>query len=95
MLKAAKLTNGIGARIAHNILCTSTVDALMLLDHVLASVANAKTRKTTKTALCKAHATSRNKAPVTIRDSQHFYIIFSRYLTGIRRWLIVPNAGNH
>jgi hypothetical protein len=50
MLEAAKLTNGIGARIAHNILCISTQDALTLLDHVLASVANAKKRKTTKTA---------------------------------------------
>jgi hypothetical protein len=50
MLKAAKLTSGIGARIAHNILCISTADALTLLDHVLASVANAKKRKTTKPA---------------------------------------------
>ena len=50
MLKVAKLTNGIGARIARNIPCTSTVDALTLLDHVLDSVANAKKRKTTKTA---------------------------------------------
>lgn len=50
MLKVAKLINGIGAGIARNILCTSTVDALTLLDHVLAYVANAKKRKTTKTA---------------------------------------------
>jgi hypothetical protein len=50
MLKEAKLTNGIGAKIAHNIPCIPTKDALTLLDHVLASVANAKKKKTTKTA---------------------------------------------
>jgi len=50
MLKAAKLTNGIGARIAHNTPCTSMQDALALLDHVMVSVANAKKRKATKTA---------------------------------------------
>jgi len=50
MSKEAKLTNGIGARIARNILCISTADALTLLDHVLASVPNAWKRKTTKPA---------------------------------------------
>jgi hypothetical protein len=50
MLKVAKLTNGIGARIARNILCIFTVDALTLLGHVLISAVNAKKRKTTKTA---------------------------------------------
>jgi len=79
MLKAVRLTNGIGARIAHSILCISSADALTLLDHAPASVANAKKRKTTKTAQHEEHAISRNKAPLTIGDSQHFYIIFSSY----------------
>jgi hypothetical protein len=50
MLKAARLTNGIGARIVHSTPCTSMRDALTLLDHVMVSVANAKKRKTIKTA---------------------------------------------
>jgi hypothetical protein len=56
MLKEAKLTNGIGARIAHNILCISTQDALTLPDHVLASVTSAKQKKATETAQHKARA---------------------------------------
>jgi hypothetical protein len=49
MLWEAKLTNGIGARIAHNTPCMSTKDALVL-DHVLIYVNNAKQKKTTKIA---------------------------------------------
>jgi hypothetical protein len=49
MLWEARLTNGIGARIAHNILCISTKDVLVL-DLVLTSVNNAKQKKTTKIA---------------------------------------------
>jgi len=49
MLGGARLTNGIGARIAHNTLCTSTKDA-RVVDRVLASANNAKQKKTTKTA---------------------------------------------
>jgi len=60
MSKAAKLTNGIGAKIARNILCTSTQDALTPLDHVLASVTSAKQKKTTKIAQHK-DLTSRNR----------------------------------
>jgi len=48
MLREAKLTRGIGARIAHNTPCTSTKDAL--IDRILTSVTNAKQRKTTKIA---------------------------------------------
>jgi len=57
MLRVAKLTSGIGARIALNILCTSTADVLTPLDHVPDSVANAKKRKTTKTARRKTRQT--------------------------------------
>jgi len=49
MLWEAKLTNGIGARIAHNTPCISTKDALVL-DRILTSVTNAKQKKTTKIA---------------------------------------------
>jgi len=49
MLWEAKLTNGIGARIAHNTPCMSTRDALGL-DLVLTSANNAKQNKTTKSA---------------------------------------------
>jgi hypothetical protein len=48
MLREPHLTDGIGARIAHNIPCTSTKDAL--IDRNLTSVTSAKKRKTTKTA---------------------------------------------
>jgi hypothetical protein len=48
MLRDPHLTDGIGARIAHNIPCTSTKDAL--IDRNLTSVTSAKRRKTTKTA---------------------------------------------
>jgi hypothetical protein len=49
MLWEAKLTNGIGVRIAHNTPCMSTKDALAL-DLILTSVNNAKQKKTTKIA---------------------------------------------
>jgi hypothetical protein len=49
MLWEAKLTNGIGARIAHNTPAMSTKDALAL-DRILTSVSNAKQKKTTKIA---------------------------------------------
>jgi hypothetical protein len=49
MLWEAKLTNGIGARIARNIPCMFTKDALAP-DHVQTSVNNAKQKKTTKIA---------------------------------------------
>ncbi len=49
MLWEAKLTDGIGVRIAHNTPCMSTKDALVL-DLVLTSVNNAKQKKTTKIA---------------------------------------------
>jgi len=48
MLGEASLTNGIGARTARNIPCTSTKDALR--DRVLTSVTSAEQKKTTKTA---------------------------------------------
>jgi len=48
MLKAAKLTDGTGVRIALNILCISTKDAST--DRILTSVTSAKQRKTTKVA---------------------------------------------
>jgi hypothetical protein len=48
MLRDPHLTDGIGARIAHSIPCTSTKDAL--IDRNLISVTSAKKRKTTKTA---------------------------------------------
>jgi hypothetical protein len=48
MLREAKLTRGIGVRIAHNTRRISTKDAL--IGHVLTSVTNAKQKKTTKTA---------------------------------------------
>lgn len=48
MLKDPHLTDGIGARIARNIHCTSTKDALR--DRVLISVISAKKRKTRKAA---------------------------------------------
>jgi hypothetical protein len=47
MLREPNLTDGIGVRIAHNIPCTSTKDAL--IDRVLTSVTSVKKRKTTKT----------------------------------------------
>jgi hypothetical protein len=49
MLWEAKLTDGIGAKIAHNIPCMSIKDALVL-GLVLTSVNNAKQKKTTKIA---------------------------------------------
>ena len=48
MLKEANLTGGIGVRIAPNIPCTSTKDAL--IDLILTSVTSAKQKKKTKTA---------------------------------------------
>lgn len=48
MLREPHLTDGIGVRIAHNIQCTSTKDALV--DRNLTSVTSAKQKKTTKTA---------------------------------------------
>ena len=48
MLREAKLTRGIGARTARNIPVISTKESLT--DHVLTSAANAKQKKTTKTA---------------------------------------------
>ena len=48
MLREAKLTRGIGVRIAHNTPCISTKDAL--IDRILTSVTNAKQKKTTKIA---------------------------------------------
>ena len=48
MLKEPNLTDGIGVRIAHNIHCTRTKDALV--DRILTSVTSARKRKTTKTA---------------------------------------------
>jgi hypothetical protein len=48
MLREAKLTRGIGARIARNTPCISTKDAL--IDHILTFVTNAKQKKTTKIA---------------------------------------------
>ena len=49
MLWGAKLTNGIGVRIAHNTPCMSIKD-VRVVDRVLTSVNNAKQKKTTKTA---------------------------------------------
>jgi hypothetical protein len=48
MLREPHLTDGIGVRIAHNIPCTSTKDALR--DRDLTSVTSAKQRKKTKIA---------------------------------------------
>jgi len=48
MLRDPHLTDGIGARIARNIHCTFTKDALR--DRVLISVISAKQRKTTEIA---------------------------------------------
>ena len=48
MLRDPHLTDGIGARIAHNIPCTSTTDALR--DRNLTSVTSAKQKKTNKIA---------------------------------------------
>jgi len=48
MLRELHLTDGIGVRIAHNIHCTSTKDALV--DRILTSVTSAKQKKTTKIA---------------------------------------------
>jgi len=58
MLREAKLTRGIGVRIAHNTPSISTKDAL--IDRILTSVTNAKQRKTTKIAQHK-DLTSRNR----------------------------------
>jgi len=58
MLREAKLTRGIGARIAHNTPFISTRDAL--IDRILTSVTNAKQKKTTKIAQHK-DLTSRNR----------------------------------
>jgi len=57
MLREAKLTRGIGARIAHNTPCISTKKAL--IDRILTSVTNAKQKKTTKNA--QHNLTSRNR----------------------------------
>jgi len=46
MLREAKLTRGIGVRIAHNTPSISTRDAL--IDRILTSVTSAKQKKTTK-----------------------------------------------
>ena len=48
MLREPNLTGGIGVRIAHNIHCTPTKDALV--DRILTSVTSAKQKKTNKTA---------------------------------------------
>ena len=48
MSKEAKLTRGIGARIAHNTPCISSKDAL--IDRILTSATNAKQKKKTKIA---------------------------------------------
>jgi len=48
MLREPNLTDGIGARTARNIPCTSTKDALR--DHILTSVTSAEKKKTTKIA---------------------------------------------
>jgi hypothetical protein len=48
MLREPHLTDGIGARTARNIPCTSTKDALR--GHVLTSVTSAKKKKTTEIA---------------------------------------------
>jgi len=48
MLREAKLTRGIGVRIAHNTPCISTKDAL--IDRMLTSVTNAKQKKKTEIA---------------------------------------------
>ena len=51
MLRDPHLTDGIGARIAHNIPCTSTTDALR--DRNLTSVTSAKQKKKNKLAQAK------------------------------------------
>jgi len=48
MLKEAQVTRGIGVGIARSTQCISTKDAL--IDRVLTFAANAKQKKTTKTA---------------------------------------------
>jgi hypothetical protein len=48
MLREPHLTDGIGARIAHNIPCTSTKDVLR--DRILTFVTSAKQKKTSKIA---------------------------------------------
>jgi hypothetical protein len=59
MLREAKLTRGIGVRIAHNTPCIPIKDALVI-DRILTSVNNAKQKKTTKIAQHK-DLTSRNR----------------------------------
>jgi len=48
MLREPHLTDGIGVRIAHNIHCTSTKDAL--IDRDLTSVTSVKQKKKSKSA---------------------------------------------
>lgn len=68
MLKAAKLTDGTGARIALNILCTSIKDAL--IDRILTFMTSARQKKTTKTAQHKNSAINHLAPPISVpRDS--------------------------
>ena len=70
MLREPHLTDGIGARIAHNIPCTSTKDAL--IDRSLTSVTSAKKRKTTKTAKHKELNKIAKKHSKVIYDNNSF-----------------------
>jgi hypothetical protein len=79
MLREAKLTRGIGARIAHNTPRISTKDALV--DLMLTSVTNAKQKKTTKIAQHK-DLTSRNR----IKDQ----VFLRSHLVGVS--VVIPLA---
>jgi hypothetical protein len=70
MLREPHLTDGIGARIAHNIPGTSTKDAL--IDRNLTSVTSAKKRKITKTAKHRALTKIAKKHSKAIYDNKSF-----------------------
>jgi hypothetical protein len=44
-------------------------------------------------AVCQNRSINRNRVPVTIRDSQHFYIIFSSYPRGNLNMVNCPECG--
>jgi hypothetical protein len=81
MLREPHLTDGIGARIAHNIPCTSTKDAL--IDRSLTSVTSAKKRKTTKTAKHKElkknseKSTAKSSTIITLFPHARVFRLFS------------------
>ena len=74
MLRAPNLTDGIGARIAHNTPYTSTKDVLK--DQILIFVTSAKQKKTSKNAQPNALAQQKKNAVKKSEDVSQVLVLF-------------------